>query len=177
MDDGVMVSILNLVSQGQIQLQPGADVPNSRYGIDWKNVGYQTKLIDKNKIAFSTVLQPTAAYILGDPILSDRNITVPRGDGDQPNGRIPLWIDINGSLQTERWETVLAAVLGLLSIRPGVDARELAHVLDWALTPWEIDLVLDWSKDLGLARQTRSGKGWDTLEWWWMALGNSIAWS
>ena len=32
MDDGEIVAILNLVSQGQMQIRHGADVPNSRYG-------------------------------------------------------------------------------------------------------------------------------------------------
>ena len=176
MDDGVMVAVLNLMSQGQIQIRHGVDLPSSRYGVDWENVGYQTKLIGKSEVAFSTILQSTDAYRLGDPIFDARYTTVPCGEIREPRSQVPLWFDINGSLQTERWETVLAAVLGLLSIRPGVNARELAHVFSGALTPWEADLVLQWSKNSGLARQTQSGEGWDTTEWWWMALGNDIEW-
>ena len=140
-------------------------------------MGYQTKLIDKSKVAFSTILQPTDSYTYGNHLANTRAKLVPRGGVDEPRGLIPLWFDIHGTLQIEWWEVVLAAILGLLSIRPGVDSRELAHMLSWTLTSDEVDLILNYSRASGLAKQTLSGKGWETKEWWWMAFGDGITWS
>ncbi|RMD45019.1 hypothetical protein DV735_g30, partial [Chaetothyriales sp. CBS 134920] len=140
-DDGIMLAILNLVSQGQIAIRPGSDAPHSRYGIDWESAGYQTRLIDRSKAIFTAMLSPTKAYIYGHPMQNSRLERVPRGDMDQPGGPIPLWIDIHGNVMAEWWETAVAAVLGLLNVRPGLSAEACGRMLNWTLTSHDIGLV------------------------------------
>ncbi|RMZ87925.1 hypothetical protein DV736_g4852, partial [Chaetothyriales sp. CBS 134916] len=176
-DDGIMLAILNLISQGQITIRPGPDVPHSRYGIDWENVGYQTRLIDRSKVIFTTMLSPTKTYRYGDPVQSSRLEHVPRGNMDQPGGPIPLWVDIHGNVLAEWWETAVAAVLGLLNLRPGLSAEACERMLNWTLTSNDIDLILQWSKHSAVARQAPGRKGWEATAWWWLALGNGVNWT
>ena len=176
MDDGDMLAILNLVGQNQIQIRPGNDVPNSRYGIDWENVGYQGRNIDKSKVNFSTVLQPTALYQYGKATSVSTEVSLPRGGIDDPRGLIPLWIDLTGNLLVDWWELALAAILGLLSVRSGLTTDEVVRILNSALSTPEVEWILEWAQQAGFAKRTESLRGWTTADWWWMALANDTEW-
>lgn len=171
--DGCMVAIFNLLDQGLINLKPGADVPASRYGLDWEDQGYKTRSMDRDVLSFSTFLQPTSTYVYGDPTQTVRTATVvPRGNMDQENGlgHIPAWFNINSEFQPQIWALVVGAVVGLIALRPGVSAVEIMRNLGWALQRQDLDMVLQFLLDCTVIESVR--EGWETTIWWWLALGS-----
>ncbi|KAK5939058.1 hypothetical protein PMZ80_008361 [Knufia obscura] len=175
-EDGEMMAIFNLVSMGMLQIKPGNDVPASRYGLDWEDQGYKTKSMDKNILSFSTILQPTSTYLGADPVSTTRgSVPIPRGGIDQPDdlGLIPAWFDINLDFQPYIWELLVGAVIGIISVRPGVSSIEIIRTLSWTLSQYDLDLVLQFLRDCTLIQKTYNG--WETTEWWWLALGSGYS--
>ena len=173
MEDGEMMAVFNLVSMGMLRIKPGSDVPASRYGLDWEDQGYKTRSMDKNVLSFSTILQPTSTYVEGDPLSPARSsVPVPRGSTDQPDGLglIPAWFDINHKFQQYIWEMIVGAVIGIISGRPGILNGEIVRSLGWVLSPYDLDLVLQFLLDCTLIQKTYDG--WETTDWWWLALGS-----
>ncbi|EHY53091.1 hypothetical protein ABEF92_003942 [Exophiala dermatitidis] len=168
-DDGEMVAILNLMASGQIRTRAGADVPNTRYGLDHERIGYRTKNMDKGLLYFSVEFVSTDAYVYGLPSGVHRSIIpIPRGEADQPRGHIPPWIDIHGNIQDELWEMFLVGVIGLVMQMPGITAAELSRALGYALDQGEIELILNWCIQGGFAKMEMNSKGYETTEdWWW----------
>ena len=176
-EDGDMVALLNLVGNDRIKLRLGDDVPKNRYGVDHE-AGYQTRHLEKRKLGFTVVIEAAKGrYIDGNPF-EDKIWPVP-GSAEGDRAAIPLWIDIHGDLQVDLWELLICAVVGLVSTRPGIDAKELSKTLAPSLTVWEADIVLDWLKRCGFIEKTRNGagNGWETREWWWLVCGGSTGWS
>ena len=172
MEDGEMMAIFNLVSTGMLQIRPGSDVPASRYGLDWEDQGYKTRSMDKNVLSFSIVLQATSTYVQGDPLSAIRSsVPVPRGGIDQADGLglIPAWFDINHDFQQYIWEMIVGAVVGIISVRPGILDVEIIRTLGWVLSRYDLDLILHYLLACTLIQKTY--EGWETTDWWWLALG------
>lgn len=167
--DGAMVAVFNLLAQGMIVIKPGHDVPASRYGLDHEEAGYKTRSMDRDVMGFSTVLEPTRAYVYGDPVIKSH--AVPRGGLDQGDfmGLIPMWFDINGVFLPQIWEMVLGAVTGIVSCRPGVSTVEIVRMLNWVMSKHDLELVLDYLTTCDTI--CKSGTGWETTDWWWLAVG------
>ncbi|KAL2429745.1 hypothetical protein ABEF95_010711 [Exophiala dermatitidis] len=173
-DDGEMVAILNLMAGGQIRTRAGADVPNTRYGLDHERIGYRTKNMDKGLLYFSVEFVSTPAYVYGVPNgVNTSKIPIPRGEADQPRGHIPPWIDIHGNIQDELWEMFLVGVIGLVMQMPGITAAELSRALGYALDRGEIELILNWCVQGGFAKMETNSKGYETTEDWWWCLSAS----
>ena len=205
-DDGHMMAILNLVSTGHLRLGLGDDVPKARYGLDWQTNQYQTRLMDKSVLSFTvTVLPGQKPYQAGDPFEEIRaSSPVPRCDMDEftplfpvstsadvlpaestpapssppllRGGKIPVWFDILGNFNRDMWETCVAAVAGIVSMRSGVDEVEIRRTLACEIGGWEVRLLLEWMERVGVVRKiedvggNRAGKGWTTGEYWWCVL-------
>ena len=208
-DDGHMMAILNLVSTGHLRIGLGNDVPKARYGLDWQTNQYQTRLMDKSVVAFSVVVLPgEKQYLPADPFEDTRSRSpVPRADMDARTpilpapasadtlstapaaappplrgGKIPAWFDILGNFNRDMWETCVAAVAGIVSMRSGVDAVEIRRTLACEIGGWEVRLLLEWMERVGVVKQVENlnghggergigkQKGWTTGEWWWCVL-------
>ncbi|KEF55531.1 uncharacterized protein A1O9_08281 [Exophiala aquamarina CBS 119918] len=171
-DDGAMVAVLNLIANGMVKASPGADVPRTRYGLDWENVGYKTREMDKKLLEFNVNLVQTEDYTFGDMKQAGRSIPIPRGDADKPMGHIPPWLDIHGRFQSNWWETFVAGVLGLVVQLPGIGARDISRTLGFALDEGEVGLLMGWCVDAGFATiESRSG-GYETTCDWWLCISN-----
>ncbi len=167
---GEMLSIMQLLGMGMIEVRPGADIPNSRYGVDWQRVGYQTSRLEKAQFGFGVAVRKTDRYVFGDVVGKRVAVDLPRGDRDDPTGT-PIWVDVHGKVVREIWEMVLGSAIGIVSMRPGVDAEEISKSLGNAVGAWEVEVLLNWAEKAGFIKKTRSGSGWKTREWWWMCLG------
>jgi len=174
MEDGEMVAVLNLMSMGMLRTSVGHDVPRTLYGIDWQNVGYRTREMDKKALGFSVDLLMLTGYVTGDPMQEARRVKIPRGEVDRERGRIPPWFNIHGAFQPRLWEMFVGGLIGLVSQRPGVDNNELARTLGWVLSEWEVGLVLGWLGQGGFVQKMQRGHGWETKEWWWMCLSGGV---
>lgn len=172
LEDGVMVAIFNLMNAGMLQLEPGTDMPATRYGIDGESEGYKTRSMDKRNLYFSTILRPTPSYVQGDPSISDKGrVDIPRGDMDQVDGLglIPMWFDINHDFRSDVWDMVVGAITGLISCRPGVSTLELVRTFGYAISQRDMGMIVQYLYDCKMIEKTRSG--WETTEIWWFAIG------
>ncbi|KAK1139809.1 hypothetical protein N8T08_011128 [Aspergillus melleus] len=170
-EDGDILALINLCVTGRVMLQP-RDPPRDKYGLT--DGGYLTRLIDKQKLRFPVEVRPVKGkYIFGDPIEEARSKIpapqLPATDFDAPDPvfeKIPLWYDIHGKFVAKLWELALAAVVGCVATRPGIKAPGIASMMRPSLGAWEIELMLEWTCQVGVMR--RRGDGWFVQEWWWM---------
>ncbi|GFN12655.1 putative TFIIIC transcription initiation factor complex subunits Tfc3 [Aspergillus tubingensis] len=170
-EDGDMLVVINLFATGRVVLHP-RDVPREKYGLT--DGGYLTRQIDKDKLRFSMEVRPAKSYVYGNPIQETmRSLVAPRPQGvdaaTQLPAKIPLWYDIHGSFVRVLWDMALAAVVGCVATRPGINASVIAGMLKPTMGEWEVQLLLDWLEGVGVATQE---SGWVVREWWWMVLGD-----
>jgi hypothetical protein len=178
-NDGDMVAILNLLAHGKVRAQIGPDVPKNRYGLlTADGLGtYQTRHLEKDKLSFTVILEAVkGVYVYGNPI--EMQVAPVPAIAEYENTAIPVWVDIHGNFQDELWELVICAVIGLVSTRPGIDAKELVKTLSPSLTLWETETVLLWMERSGLVQVSGKGRGqgWETTEWWWLICGKMDSW-
>jgi transcription factor C subunit 3 len=66
----------------------------------------------------------------------------------------------------------IASVLGCVSMRQGLSPERISGMIKPAMGAWEIELLLNWLKDVGVVdRQSHGEKeGWMVRHWWWMVL-------
>ncbi|GAT29119.1 TFIIIC transcription initiation factor complex subunits Tfc3 [Aspergillus luchuensis] len=170
-EDGDMLVVINLFAAGRVVLHP-RDVPREKYGLT--DGGYLTRQIDKDKLRFSMEVRPAKSYVYGNPIQEKmRSLVAPRPQGvdaaTQLPAKIPLWYDIHGSFVRVLWDMALAAVVGCVATRPGINASVIAGMLKPTMGEWEVQLLLEWLEGVGVATQE---SGWVVREWWWMVLGD-----
>lgn len=172
-NDGAAMALFNLQVSGMLKLVP-VDVPMNEWG-QLDDGSYATRQMNKSRLDFSVDLLPTSTYRQGNPITErfearDESVPPPpRSRGLGQDDLIPLWIDIHGNLIPDLWELSVSAVTGSLASRPGASAREIETILKPGLEVWEIELMLRWMTDVGIAQTTSKGH-WQVAEWWWMGL-------
>jgi hypothetical protein len=128
-------------------------------------------------LSFTVILEAVKGkYVYGNPI--EMQVAPVPAIAEYENTPIPVWVDIHGNFQDELWELVICAVIGLVSTRPGIDAKELVKTLSPSLTLWETETVLLWMERSGLVQVSGQGKGqgWETTEWWWLICGRMDGW-
>ncbi len=162
-DDGDVLAVTNLLAHKCIKLVP-RNLPLNKWGqVDG---GYETRLMDRNRLNFQIDMHPLPSYVGGNPL---EPIPPPPSQHLQdPMAKIPLWYGINGELALRMWAMALAAVMTVLAMRPGVDAEEIEKVTKPAMDAWEIDIVLGWLVEAKAG--TRVGSGYVLDQWWWLAL-------
>ena len=164
-DDGDMLAIINLLANKRILIKP-SNVPLNKWGQTDGN--YQSRQMDRSRLNFDMHLHPSPTYINGNPLLPLPEPPAPHL-GDEPMTKIPLWYDIHDSLVPIMWDMALAAVMAVLAVRPGIDAKETEIAIKPAMEAWELQLVLQWLVDVRAAVEV--GTGYTTGEWWWLAFG------
>ncbi|ETN41694.1 uncharacterized protein HMPREF1541_03630 [Cyphellophora europaea CBS 101466] len=172
MTNGQMLAVINLINSEMLTMRPGYGGIKSRYGIAWERVGYQTRQLEAKELGFEVVLEPTDAYPFGD-VAEETRGEAPKRCND---ASWPLWVDVLDNFLVEVWEKVLAAVVGMTHIRPGIQAGEIKETLGELLTEHEICSVLEWAEAKHFVAKTGGGNGWEALRWWWMCLGRLADW-
>ncbi|GFG08694.1 transcription factor tau subunit sfc3 [Aspergillus udagawae] len=181
-EDGDILALINLAAERRIILKP-KDPPRDKFGLT--DGGYLTRQIDKDKLRFVVQVQPVeASYTYGNPIREKVANTPPPcppraaiTEGEFVPEKIPLWFDIHGNFVRVLWEFAVAAVVGIVAVRPGISAKGVASMVQPSMGAWEVLLLLRWMADVGvLRRENEYGEaveettGWQVQEWWWMVL-------
>jgi transcription factor C subunit 3 len=181
-EDGDILALINLAAERRIILKP-KDPPRDKFGLT--DGGYLTRQIDKDKLRFVVQVQPVeASYTYGNPIREKIANTPPPcppraaiAEGEFVPEKIPLWFDIHGDFVRVLWEFAVAAVVGIVAVRPGISAKGVASMVQPSMGAWEVLLLLKWMADVGvLRRENEDGEsveettGWQVQEWWWMVL-------
>jgi hypothetical protein len=172
--DGQMVALINLMANGMLQLRPGAGSLKSVYGVAWERLGDNMKDLDAEDLGFDVVVQAQHNYVIGDLAESSRRDAPKHGVA----GHVPVWVSLNGELFVETWEQIAAAVVGIVSISPGVVVQKIVEMLDGVITEWEASTVLQWAFDSGFVERTGTGiaSGWTPRPMWWLCIGTGVDW-
>ncbi|KAL4994318.1 hypothetical protein BDV10DRAFT_189124 [Aspergillus recurvatus] len=197
-EDGDILALINLFSEGRIKLAP-RDPPRDKFGLT--EGGYLTRMMNKDKLRFPVDVYPVAGkYVTGNPISEKASSVPPPCPPRVPistytNGtatvtgmvslpeRFPLWLDIHGGFIQVLWDLAVGAILGTVAVRPGISAKRLASAIKPTMGDWEVLMVLEWLVDVGVVRKS-GGYGacaaeadddtgeacWFVKEWWWMVL-------
>ena len=177
--NGDVLAVLNLAAHRRVTLTP-RDPPMNKWGLTEGT--YKTRFMDKKKLLFHVDVRPTETYVYGEPLaplpppppLRGYDATSDEDNNDSTPRRIPVWYDIMGGFVPVMWDMALAAVAGLLAVRPGAGVREVGGCLD-VLGGWEIREVMEWLVRGGAARWVGGGRarerGVMLEEWWWTCAG------
>lgn len=184
-EDGDILALINLAAERRITLKP-CNPPRDKFGLT--DGGYLTRQIDKDKLRFGieALPAPESEYVYGNP-LSEKIANSPppcppraaaaitEGKGGFVPEKIPLWVDIHGNFVRVLWEFAVAAVVGIVAVRPGISARGVASMVQPSMGAWEVLLLLRWMADVGVLQRgngevVEETTGWQVQEWWWMVL-------
>ncbi|KAL8732119.1 MAG: hypothetical protein Q9181_004064 [Wetmoreana brouardii] len=170
-DDAFIMAVQNMQAHRRVSLT-AKNPPMNKWGLAEAG-SYKTRLIDKKKLHFDVGMRPTEFYIEGNPLWPLPRPPSSSQSGSSAREKIPLWYDINGDVIPELWRLTVAAAMTVLAMRPGVSVREVEQSVKPTLGLWEVDLLLDWIVQAGVAR--KMGKGYVTEEWWWLCLDEGKA--
>lgn len=176
-DDGDILALINLAEMGMVKVLP-RDPPKDKWGLT--DTGYLTRMMDKGKLRFTIDVFPVVdKYVYGEPLAQAVQSTpIPKNSLedetiDPTTVKIPLWIDVHRKFIKVLWDSAVAIVLGAVSLRPGIGAREMATLLAPALGAWEIELIAKWLEDVSAVQRTSgsgSEAGWAVKDWWWTVI-------
>ncbi|KAF3401134.1 Transcription factor tau subunit sfc3 [Talaromyces pinophilus] len=179
--DGEVLAVMALAANGRVHILPN-DPPADPFGLTEGN--YETRTLDKAIFKFQVdVIPDNGKYEYGNPIRNKTGERYPPiegeeikrlmsgNDSNEPLAKLPLWLDINGNVHEDLWESIVSAIVGILAIRPKIGIVNLHEQLQKFLAPWDIERVLIWLEKIGLA-ENEGGAGdqgiWSVKEYWWM---------
>ena len=165
--DGTALALMNLAAQHQIRLTSN-NLPANKWG--HLDGNYQTRQMDKSRLNFNIQVRPTAHYTSGNPL--EPLPEPPSQHLSSPRAKIPFWYDIHDSLVPSLWNLALAAILTMVAMRPGIDAKEIEQAVRPVLQVWEIQMIIEWCLEARVAEKT--AKGFKTSEWWWLAISGNM---
>ncbi|QGA14676.1 hypothetical protein EYB26_002332 [Talaromyces marneffei] len=179
--DGEVLAVMALAANGRVHIFPN-DPPADPFGLTEGN--YETRTLDKAIFKFQVdVIPDSNRYEYGNPARNKANGRYPPIEdeevkqlmsgnyGNESLAKIPIWLDINGNVHEELWESIVSAIVGILAIRPKIDIASLHEQLQKFLAPWDIERVLIWLEKMGLAENEGAAGDegiWSVKEYWWM---------
>ena len=147
----------------------------------WGYSGFKhdTRAVDKDIFNFSAVYEKASAFTAQHPLNHD--VPVPFVGSSavcpEPTSRLPFWVDVHGSLIRDLWDLVLTSILHCVVYKPGSTANTIGSMHENKLWAWEIEMVLQWMEEVGLAVRMGTGNvvdgiwkgGWTASQWWYCA--------
>ncbi|KAK4150070.1 hypothetical protein C8A00DRAFT_18341 [Chaetomidium leptoderma] len=176
-NDGMIMALLNLQANGRVRIETTGQ-PNVPMGHEPGN--YETRKYTKKYMHFRLDIVPTDSYLYDDTTtLSEEDTTLsdlltrikttpPPTRG--PGGAVPVWCDVFGRVDADRWLKYLSAVLITLASRGSMGADGLVQTLKPVLMAFEAGLVVQWAGELGLLRAQLGATAPAVMEWWWIAV-------
>ncbi|GIZ46296.1 hypothetical protein CKM354_000942600 [Cercospora kikuchii] len=152
----------------------------------YSGTNYQTKRANQDQLKFDLVYVKTSNYKYEPQLRNDIPIPLaPQVVEGEIGPRIPFWVDIHGNLVDDIWDMCLRSILHLLVFRSGERPVTMQQAHNHKLWQWEIELILHWMEQTGLARRCGEGEevndiwtgGWTASDWWFCAfLPEMITW-
>ena len=182
LQEGDMLCLLQLQARGRVRIRRTGKAPGNRYGV---HHNYQTRNVDRDLLSFDIKIEPTNDQWVFGVVRLDGRPVVPGAQDYEATYQgallkrplIPIWMTLFGCLQAEVWNKVVACIIGVVSLRPGVDAAEIVSMCGPALALWEVDLVLCWLEEGGFICKTSTTQNvgwgraaWQVNEWWWCSV-------
>lgn len=168
--DGEAMAIMALAAEGRVRIHP-SDPPSNPMGLTEGN--YETRGLDKAKFKFQMVVTPDSQrYEYGNPVRETVSThPIPIVEQDQTAlEKPPLWVDINGNVNQDMWQSVVCSVVGILAVRPNIPAQGICEQLQGYLALWDVERTLTWLEEVGLATKVdREGDSmWKAKGYWWL---------
>ncbi|KAK3901150.1 hypothetical protein C8A05DRAFT_35170 [Staphylotrichum tortipilum] len=176
-NDGMIMALLNLQAAGRVRVETTGQ-PHVPMGHEPGN--YETRKYTKKYMHFRLDVVPTSTYLFDsptpssseDPSLSNLRAriksTPPPTRG--PGGAVPVWCDVFGRVDADRWLRYLSAVLITLASRGSMRVGELVETLKPVVMEFEAELIVQWAGKLGLLGAPIEGLAPAVREWWWIAV-------
>ncbi|KAK4127872.1 hypothetical protein N657DRAFT_688067 [Parathielavia appendiculata] len=174
-NDGMIMALLNLQANGRVRVETTGQ-PNVPLGHEPGN--YETRKYTKKYMHFRLDIVPTGSYLYDDAeenedaTLADLRHRVktalPPTQG--PGGAVPVWCDVFGNVDADRWLRYLSAVLVTLASRGSMGAEDLVRTLKPIIMIFEAELIIEWAGRLGLVKAQLEGSAPAVMEWWWIAV-------
>ncbi|KAI5867240.1 hypothetical protein GGS23DRAFT_602433 [Durotheca rogersii] len=171
-NDGMIIAALNLQAYGRVRIEP-VDMPHIPLGFEPGN--YDGRTFPKSYYHFQVKVAPTASYVADAdmPVLARaRAAAVPRRG---PRGEVPIWVDLFGRLDEDRWAAYLGMTAMALATKGPLTPAGAAVLLKPLVEPFEAELVAGWLDGLGLAQRVASDRSAAAGEWWWLVAGQAMA--
>ncbi|KAI1131236.1 hypothetical protein F5Y10DRAFT_234106 [Nemania abortiva] len=170
-DDGSIMAALNLQAHGRIRIDT-IDMPNIPFGFEPGN--YEGRTFPKSYYHFKVRLVPTEMYLFNDDmaLLDQARDLEPPTEG--PGGKLPIWVDFFGKLNTARWADYVSMIVFTLATKGPIVPKMCATLLKPMVDEFEVQLIIDWLDKLGLIQQAVHGCGVTGAEWWWLVAGHIV---
>ncbi|KAK1754729.1 hypothetical protein QBC47DRAFT_225194 [Echria macrotheca] len=168
-NDGMMLALINLQAAGRVRVETTGQ-PHVPMGHEPGN--YETRKYTKKYLHFRLDMIPTDSYLYDDDpelvAVHQRFLSVaPPAQG--PLGAIPVWCDVFGKVDNDRWIKYSSAVALTLASRGAMSAEELVKALKPTLMLFEAELILEWGVKTGVFETQLEGMALAAKEWWWMS--------
>ncbi|TGJ80815.1 hypothetical protein E0Z10_g7944 [Xylaria hypoxylon] len=168
-DDGSIMAVLNLQAHGRIHIET-IDMPNIPFGFEPGN--YEGRTFPKSYYHFKVRLMPTETYLFNEDmaLLNQSQLMEPPTHG--PEGKIPIWVDFFGKVNSARWADYVSMVAFTLAIKGPIVPKMCVTLLKPMIDEFEVQLIIEWLDKLGLLQRAVSGCGVTAAEWWWLVAGH-----
>ncbi|KAJ4306346.1 hypothetical protein N0V88_001146 [Collariella sp. IMI 366227] len=178
-NDGMIMALLNLQANGRVRVE-ASGLPNVPMGHEPGN--YETRKYPKKYMHFRLEISATESYLFDDANPDDHpgedptlfnlwtavKSTPPPTKG--PGGAVPVWCDLFGKVDVQRWLKYLSTVLITLASRGSMRAEELVKTVKPVVMVFEAELIMQWAERLGLLKAQLEGCAPAVMEWWWIAV-------
>ncbi|KAL7625363.1 hypothetical protein AAE478_004580 [Parahypoxylon ruwenzoriense] len=170
-DDGAIMATINLQAHARIRLEP-VKVPHIPFGFEPGN--YDGRTFPKSYYHFKVRLLPTERYIFNEdmPLLEQApGMQVPQRG---PLNEIPIWFDLFGNLDEDRWIAYLGIMAMALAIKGPLTPTSASVLLKPLIEEFEAKIIMDWIDSVGLIQRTDSERSATIGEWWWLVVGKIV---
>jgi hypothetical protein len=182
--EGAIMALTELTASGHIELKHILPPIDSTIGAPWPRLTvwgftegqYKLRNMDRKTFIWKLEVTPTKAYRTGLPYRTKAEQTEPpRHPKKDPAGteRIPLWYDLLGNFLPKFWERLLRSVVQHIAMKAGSSIATLAGPYRGLVWEWEIQLLVEWLVEVGVAEQSESG-GVTAKDGWWMVVPNKV---
>ncbi|GAP93155.1 putative tfiiic transcription initiation factor complex subunits tfc3 protein [Rosellinia necatrix] len=170
-DDGSVMAALNLQAHGRIRIET-VGLPSIPFGFEPGN--YEGRTFPKSYYHFKMRLVPTEKYLFDEDmaLLEQARRMEPPTQG--PGGKIPIWVDFFGKVDTARWADYVSMIVFTLAIKGPIVPRMCVTLLKPMIDEFEVQLIVDWLDGLGLIQRAVNGCGVTSAEWWWLVAGHVV---
>ncbi|KAI7055344.1 hypothetical protein KC352_g44601, partial [Hortaea werneckii] len=191
--DAETLVLTNLVAQGQLRVVSTLPERNDDFDAPWPKLTawglgdadslYNSHEFDISRSRFPVSYEKTPAFASGHGLTAQPVPMLPTAVDGEQGQRLPLWIDIHGNLVSRFWELTVHSVLHVIAYRTGVTSKGIEKAHEGKLWLWEIQMVMKWMEDVGIAMRFGPGKekdgvwhgGWRASQWWYCAFASDIA--
>lgn len=193
-EDGSVMAIMSMVSEGTINLVPKLPSVNNEFGAPLPRLSvwgfcegdYVHRAIDRQRLFWDIHAVPTDKYQFSNPLQPSQTKSGPSTDWTtlpepplpgkhDPDALLPIWSSINGQTVTwPWWYRILNLVLQPLIFQPGATATDIyEHCPEHTTEMFEVELVLQWLLSVNAVAQTAGG-GYIAKPSFWAAFGDKL---